>query len=241
MTGSRGHCPNEGPPGTQQLTITFETGSSGRLNLTRVVWSPQAMFTMTWRGSPWRLTGGDRLIGHLACLRRALAPRYRWWRPGDGMTRDIDLRGRRDWLAWHPGRARGNIRCGELCSAVVARSHEIWPQPEIGLGVRRQGPVKGTSGVWCRCGLFFPHGEIADDVAFASGWSGERVAAVAAGRWRRGDQYSAAAGTKLWVTASPGRELPASWLPSLSGRRAPHVDKPATSPTLSRQRSPRRS
>ena len=47
-------------------TITFETGSSGRLNLPRVVWSPQAMFTMTWRGSPWRLTGEDRLIGRLA-------------------------------------------------------------------------------------------------------------------------------------------------------------------------------
>jgi hypothetical protein len=63
------------------------------------------------------------------------------------------------------------MRGGELCSAVVARSHEVWPQPEIGLGVRRQGPVKGTSGVWCRCGLFLLHGEIADDVVFASGWS----------------------------------------------------------------------
>jgi hypothetical protein len=33
------------------------------------------------------------------------------------------------------------------------------------------GPVKGTSGVGCRSGQFLPHGEIADDVVFASGWS----------------------------------------------------------------------
>ena len=50
-------APNEGPPGIQHLTITIETGSSDRLDLTRVVWSPLAMFTMTWRGPPWRLTG----------------------------------------------------------------------------------------------------------------------------------------------------------------------------------------
>jgi hypothetical protein len=37
MTGPAATAPNEGPPGTQHLTITIETGSSGRLNLTRVV------------------------------------------------------------------------------------------------------------------------------------------------------------------------------------------------------------
>jgi hypothetical protein len=37
MTGSRGHRPERRSAWNQHLTITIETGSSDRLNLTRVV------------------------------------------------------------------------------------------------------------------------------------------------------------------------------------------------------------
>ena len=57
------------------------------------------------------LTGRDRLIGHLARLRRT-GSRYRWWRPGNDMTHDIRRSG---WLptSLHWGRpvAHNRVFC----------------------------------------------------------------------------------------------------------------------------------
>src|SRR5580704_10740672 len=57
MTGSRGHRRERRTARNPAPHHHHRDQQSDRLNLTRVVWSPQAMFTMTWRGSPWRLTG----------------------------------------------------------------------------------------------------------------------------------------------------------------------------------------